>query len=200
MTRTLGTPETPAPAVPGSLRADGWRPHPACLAPCSSGLASSSHVPQHRKPCLAGPGGSGHTLQLAGESPPLAGHGDGWPRPFSPLRGVLLDGAGRCGGWSPPLTLWLMAASFWLLGPTPFAARIWQIGLSLGALLLTVGIGRLYLPRRAAYGAGWILLIAFLFYYTGLVPPAGRGGLVGITSSGSRWLGAYSLGTSPTSS
>lgn len=87
-----------------------------------------------------------------------------WLTPTHPARGpdYILD--------KPPLTLWLMAVSFWLFGPTPFAARIWQILLSLGTLWLTVATGRLYLPRQTAIKAGWILLTTILFYYTGLVP------------------------------
>lgn len=44
----------------------------------------------------------------------------------------------------PPLTLWLMAASFWLFGVNEVAARLWQVLMGLGLLWLTVDIGRLY--------------------------------------------------------
>ena len=70
----------------------------------------------------------------------------------------------------PPLTFWAMALSFLLFGVNEAAARIWQVFMGLAVIWLTVDIGRLYLPERAALRAGWVLLTSVLFWYAVLVP------------------------------
>ena len=70
----------------------------------------------------------------------------------------------------PPLTLWMLALSFRLLGVNELAARLWQVLMGFGLLWLTMDIGRLYLPERAAVRAGWVLLTSALFWYAVLVP------------------------------
>jgi 4-amino-4-deoxy-L-arabinose transferase-like glycosyltransferase len=50
----------------------------------------------------------------------------------------------------PPLTYWLMAAVFHLLGFTRAAARLVSVSATVGLLLTTAGLGRRLLGRRAA--------------------------------------------------
>ncbi len=57
----------------------------------------------------------------------------------------------------PPLYFWLTAGTFWLVGSSEWAVRIWSALATFGTVLLTWRIGRrLYGPRAGVY-AGLIL-------------------------------------------
>jgi 4-amino-4-deoxy-L-arabinose transferase-like glycosyltransferase len=63
----------------------------------------------------------------------------------------------------PPLGYWLMALSFRLFGPTPFALRLASALCALGAVAGTLGLGRRWFGRRESLLAGLILATAFGF-------------------------------------
>jgi 4-amino-4-deoxy-L-arabinose transferase-like glycosyltransferase len=57
----------------------------------------------------------------------------------------------------PPLYFWLTAATFWLVGPTEWAVRVWSALATLGAVLLAWRIGRRLYGARAGRLAGLAL-------------------------------------------
>jgi len=63
----------------------------------------------------------------------------------------------------PPLGYWLMALSFYLFGPTPFALRFPSALCALGVVAGTLWIGRRWLGRRESLLAGLIVATAFGF-------------------------------------
>ena len=63
----------------------------------------------------------------------------------------------------PPLSSWLVATSFRLLGPNEFSARLPNVLLSLAALLTTVSLGRLLFDFKTGLSSAWILLTAPLY-------------------------------------
>jgi 4-amino-4-deoxy-L-arabinose transferase-like glycosyltransferase len=63
----------------------------------------------------------------------------------------------------PPLGYWLMALSFRLFGPTPFALRFPSALCALGAVAGTLWLGRRWFGRRESLLAGLILATAFGF-------------------------------------
>jgi 4-amino-4-deoxy-L-arabinose transferase-like glycosyltransferase len=63
----------------------------------------------------------------------------------------------------PPLTYWLMAASFRVLGFTPGAARIAPALASVGLVAATVWLGTLLLDRRSAIAGGVALATTLAF-------------------------------------
>jgi 4-amino-4-deoxy-L-arabinose transferase-like glycosyltransferase len=63
----------------------------------------------------------------------------------------------------PPLGYWLMALSFWIFGPTPFAMRLPAALCGLGAVALSMALGRRWLGRRAGILTGLIMATAFGF-------------------------------------
>lgn len=70
----------------------------------------------------------------------------------------------------PPLTIWLIAASFRLFGTNEIAIRGWHALMSAGTVLLLYATGRLFYTRTTASLAGWLLLTSALFAYSGFVP------------------------------
>ncbi len=69
----------------------------------------------------------------------------------------------------PALTYWLMAASFWLLGFTPAAARLVPVLAGAGVVATTMVLGRRLFGDRAALLAGAILGTTFAFAVFGRV-------------------------------
>lgn len=70
----------------------------------------------------------------------------------------------------PPLTIWLIAASYVLFGVNEFAIRGWHALMGVGTVLLVYATARLFYSRTVATLAGWLLLTAALFAYSGFVP------------------------------
>jgi 4-amino-4-deoxy-L-arabinose transferase-like glycosyltransferase len=63
----------------------------------------------------------------------------------------------------PPLTCWLIAASFRVFGFGTAAARLVPALAALGVILATVWVGTLFFDRRVALAGGWILATTFGF-------------------------------------
>ncbi len=66
----------------------------------------------------------------------------------------------------PPLLYWLMAAGFWLVGPSEWAARFWSALAAFGTVVLTVRLGSILGSARLGLMAGLVLaanLELFLF-------------------------------------
>ena len=63
----------------------------------------------------------------------------------------------------PPLTCWLIAASFRAFGFSATAARLVPALAALGAILATVWLGTLLFDREVALAGGWILATTFGF-------------------------------------
>lgn len=72
----------------------------------------------------------------------------------------------------PPLTYWLMAGSFALAGPTPFAARFWSALAAVGCAALTAWLGVLLGGPRVGLLAGLMVTANLgLFLFGQLVKP-----------------------------
>jgi 4-amino-4-deoxy-L-arabinose transferase-like glycosyltransferase len=73
--------------------------------------------------------------------------------------------AGQPEYWNlkPPLGYWLMALSFWILGPTPFALRFPSALCAIGAVAVAMAISRRWLGRRASLLTGLFLATAYGF-------------------------------------
>lgn len=72
----------------------------------------------------------------------------------------------------PPLSSWLVAASFSLLGPSEFSARLPGVLLSLLSLIGMIGLGRFLFDYRSGLWAAWILLTSVFYLITSrLVTP-----------------------------
>ncbi|MFQ5827901.1 MAG: ArnT family glycosyltransferase [Candidatus Methylomirabilia bacterium] len=72
----------------------------------------------------------------------------------------------------PPLLYWLMAAGFWLVGPSEWAARFWSALAALGTALLTVRLGTLLGAQRLGLIAGLLVISNLEFFVFGrLVKP-----------------------------
>jgi 4-amino-4-deoxy-L-arabinose transferase-like glycosyltransferase len=63
----------------------------------------------------------------------------------------------------PPLGYWLMALSFSIFGPTPFALRLPAALCGIGAVAVSMVLGRRWMGRRASLLTGLILATAFGF-------------------------------------
>ncbi|MEA2604879.1 MAG: hypothetical protein QOF89_5871 [Acidobacteriota bacterium] len=63
----------------------------------------------------------------------------------------------------PPLGYWMMALSFWIFGPTPFAMRLPAALCALGAVAVVMAVSRRWLGRRASLLAGLFLATAYGF-------------------------------------
>lgn len=70
----------------------------------------------------------------------------------------------------PPLTIWLIAASYLLFGFNELAVRLWHILLSVGAVAVVQATAGLFFPRAVVTLSGWVLLTSFLFVYCAFVP------------------------------
>ncbi len=70
----------------------------------------------------------------------------------------------------PPLTMWLMAASYKYLGFGDWASRGWHALMAVGIVALTYAIARMFYPVRTSLLAGMVLLTSMLFFYSGIVP------------------------------
>jgi 4-amino-4-deoxy-L-arabinose transferase-like glycosyltransferase len=73
--------------------------------------------------------------------------------------------AGQPEYWNlkPPLGYWLMALSFWVFGPTPFALRLPSALCAIGAVAVAMAISRRWLGRRASLLCGLFLATAYGF-------------------------------------
>ncbi|HSS48894.1 MAG TPA: glycosyltransferase family 39 protein, partial [Thermoanaerobaculia bacterium] len=73
--------------------------------------------------------------------------------------------AGQPEYWNlkPPLGYWLMALSFWVFGPTPFALRLPSALCAIGAVAVAMAISRRWLGRRASLLCGLFLSTAYGF-------------------------------------
>ncbi len=78
---------------------------------------------------------------------------------------ILTTYAGQPEYWNlkPPLGYWLMALSFWVLGPTPFALRLPSALCAIGAVAVAMAISRRWLGRRASLLTGLFLATAYGF-------------------------------------
>src|SRR6476661_2390617 len=78
---------------------------------------------------------------------------------------ILTTYAGQPEYWNlkPPLGYWLMALSFWILGPTPFALRLPSALCAIGAVAVAMAISRRWLGRRASLLTGLFLSTAYGF-------------------------------------
>jgi 4-amino-4-deoxy-L-arabinose transferase-like glycosyltransferase len=78
---------------------------------------------------------------------------------------VVTTYAGEREYWNlkPPLGYWLMALSFRLFGPTPFALRLPSALCALGVVAGTLGIGKRWLGRRESLLAALIVATAYGF-------------------------------------
>jgi len=63
----------------------------------------------------------------------------------------------------PPLGYWLMALSFWVFGPTPFALRFPSALCAIGVVAVAMVISRRWLGRRASLLCGLFLATAYGF-------------------------------------
>lgn len=70
----------------------------------------------------------------------------------------------------PPLTIWLIAASYLVLGINEAAVRGWHILMSVATLVAIYKTARLFYDARTALLSAWILLTSLLFAYCALVP------------------------------
>lgn len=77
-------------------------------------------------------------------------------------------------GWfvdKPPLTFWVMAASFRFLGVSDVALRLWQLLLALALIVLTYRVARAAgATREAGLLAALVLATATQFFYQATVP------------------------------
>ncbi|MBI3625300.1 MAG: glycosyltransferase family 39 protein [Candidatus Rokubacteria bacterium] len=64
----------------------------------------------------------------------------------------------------PPLLYWLMAAGFWLVGPSEWAARFWSALAAFGAVLLTARVGTILGSARFGLVAGLVLAANLEFF------------------------------------
>ena len=73
--------------------------------------------------------------------------------------------AGQPEYWNlkPPLGYWLIALSFWILGPTTFALRLPAALCALAAVALAMDLGRRWFGRRASLLTGLFLSTAYGF-------------------------------------
>ncbi|MBI4246386.1 MAG: glycosyltransferase family 39 protein [Candidatus Rokubacteria bacterium] len=72
----------------------------------------------------------------------------------------------------PPLLHWLMAASFKVMGPTPFAARLWSALAAIGCAAVTARLGMLLGGPRVGLLAGLMVAANLgMFLYGRLVKP-----------------------------
>jgi 4-amino-4-deoxy-L-arabinose transferase-like glycosyltransferase len=73
--------------------------------------------------------------------------------------------AGQPEYWNlkPPLGYWLMALSFWIFGPTPFALRLPSALCAIGAVAVAMAVSRRWLGRRASLLTGLFLSTAYGF-------------------------------------
>jgi len=78
---------------------------------------------------------------------------------------ILTTYAGQPEYWNlkPPLGYWLMALSFWIFGPTPFALRLPSALCAIGAVAVAMAISRRWLGRRASLLTGLFLATAYGF-------------------------------------
>jgi 4-amino-4-deoxy-L-arabinose transferase-like glycosyltransferase len=63
----------------------------------------------------------------------------------------------------PPLGYWLMAFSFWIFGPTPFALRLPAALCGIGAVAVAMALSRRWTGRRASILTGLVMATAFGF-------------------------------------
>lgn len=73
--------------------------------------------------------------------------------------------AGQAEYWNlkPPLGYWLMALSFWIFGPSPFALRLPSALCAIGVVALAMAVSRRWLGRRASLLTGLFLATAYGF-------------------------------------
>ncbi|HEX4964362.1 MAG TPA: glycosyltransferase family 39 protein [Thermoanaerobaculia bacterium] len=73
--------------------------------------------------------------------------------------------AGQPEYWNlkPPLGYWLMALSFWIFGPTPFALRLPAALCAIGVAAVAMAISRRWLGRRESLLTGLFLSTAYGF-------------------------------------
>lgn len=64
----------------------------------------------------------------------------------------------------PPLLYWLVAAGFWLVGPSEWAARFWSALAAFGAVLLTARLGAILGSARLGLVAGLVLAANLEFF------------------------------------
>jgi len=70
----------------------------------------------------------------------------------------------------PPLTIWLIAASYLLFGFNEAAIRLWHVLMSIGTVAVVQATAGLFFSRAVASLAGWVLLTSCLFVYCAFVP------------------------------
>lgn len=70
----------------------------------------------------------------------------------------------------PPLTIWLIAFSYILIGINEMAIRGWHALMGIGTIVLVYATAKLFYGRTTAALSGWLLLTAALFAYSGFVP------------------------------
>ncbi len=70
----------------------------------------------------------------------------------------------------PPLTFWIMAASFATFGTAEWVLHLWHTLCALAVLATTYALGRLALPRHQAALAVLVLLVSVEFFYESLIP------------------------------
>ncbi len=70
----------------------------------------------------------------------------------------------------PPLTIWLIAASYLIFGVNELAIRLWHVLMSVGTVILLQATAVRFFAREAASLAGWVLLTSILFVYCAFVP------------------------------
>jgi 4-amino-4-deoxy-L-arabinose transferase-like glycosyltransferase len=63
----------------------------------------------------------------------------------------------------PPLGYWLMALSFWIFGPTPFALRLPAALCGIGAVAVAMALSRRWMGRRVSILTGLTMATAFGF-------------------------------------
>ncbi len=69
----------------------------------------------------------------------------------------------------PPLLYWLMAGSFWLAGPSEWAARIWSALAAVGTAVLTAWIGWRLQSERTGLIAGLVVAANLGFFIFGRI-------------------------------
>lgn len=70
----------------------------------------------------------------------------------------------------PPLTIWLIAASYLLFGVNEVAIRGWHVLMAIGTVLIVYKTALLFYSQRTASLSAWLLLSSALFVYSGMVP------------------------------
>jgi 4-amino-4-deoxy-L-arabinose transferase-like glycosyltransferase len=63
----------------------------------------------------------------------------------------------------PPLGYWIMALSFWIFGPTPFAMRLPSALCAIGVVAVAMALARRWLGRRVALVTGLLVATCFGF-------------------------------------